>query len=135
DCLRIHIERVARGHGLKLAKDASGPLAATHRESQRSVRVDTEKLNKMMNLAGEIAVTRERLRRALASVGRALPGGLEHLLDQADRLEMDLQELIVNARLVPVGPLFRQQSRTVRDMTKSLQKRAELRFEGEDVEV
>lgn len=135
DYLRHQIERIARGHGVELAKAASVALASTHRESQRSVRVDTEKLNKMMNLAGEIAVARERIRRTLASAGQALPGGVENLLDQTDRLEMDLQELIVNARLVPVGPLFRQQSRTMRDMTKALQKRADLRLEGEDVEV
>ena len=62
----------------------------------------------------------------------------EKLLDtvrELDRLSFDLQEAIMNVRLVPVGPSLRHFHRVVRDLAASQGKRAMLVLEGEDVEV
>jgi two-component system chemotaxis sensor kinase CheA len=53
----------------------------------------------------------------------------------ADALHYELQDTILKTRMVPVGPLFHQYNRTVRDLAKSLGKVAQLRIEGEDIEV
>jgi two-component system chemotaxis sensor kinase CheA len=53
----------------------------------------------------------------------------------SDALHYELQDTILKARMVPIGPLFHQYNRTVRDIAKSLGKMAQLRIEGEDIEV
>jgi two-component system chemotaxis sensor kinase CheA len=104
-------------------------------ERGRTLRVDIEKLDRMMNLTGEIAVARGRLKQLLAN----LPGLIgEEILDahrNADRLSMDLQELVMKVRMVPLGPVFRQHIRTVRDVAAAHGRQARLLIEGEDVEV
>jgi two-component system chemotaxis sensor kinase CheA len=104
-------------------------------EHDRTLRVDIDKLDRMMNLTGEIAVTRGRLKQLLADVGG--PVGVEILEAQgeADRLSMDLQELVMKVRMVPLGPLFHQYVRTVRDVAAAHGRQARLIIEGEDVEV
>lgn len=63
---------------------------------------------------------------------------LEEILEahrEADRLYLDLQELVMKARMVPVGPLFQQQLRVVRDLARAQGKQVQLAVEGADVEV
>ena len=101
----------------------------------RTLRVDIEKLDRILNLTGEIAIARGRLRQMLEErVGRAGEEVLEAHLE-ADRLYLDLQELVMKARMVPVGPIFRQYVRTVRDMAAATGKSVRLLTEGGDVEV
>ncbi|HUL59191.1 MAG TPA: chemotaxis protein CheA [Anaeromyxobacteraceae bacterium] len=103
--------------------------------SSRTLRVDVGKLDRMLDLSGEIAIARGRLtelleRRAALSVEEILGAHRE-----ADRLYLDLQELIMKARMVPIGPTFHQHVRTVRDLATAQGKQARLVVEGEDVEV
>lgn len=104
-------------------------------DSPKTLRVDVDKLDRMLNLTGEIAIARGRLTQMLASAGG--PGKEEILEAQRgmDPLYMELQELVMKARMVPVGPTFRQFIRTVRDVASAHAKQATLSFEGEDVEV
>lgn len=101
-------------------------------ERTKSLRVDKVKLDRMLDLTGEIAISRGRLSQILESQGNE--AALE-VHREAEQLYLDLQELVVRARMVPVGPLFHQQIRTVRDLAASLGKVARLDVFGEDVEV
>jgi len=101
----------------------------------KTLRVDIGKLDRMLNLTGEIAIAQGRLRQMLEK-SSGHPG--EAILEahrEADRLFMELQELILKVRMVPVGPLFRQYIRTVRDVAQAHGKLARLVIEGEEVEV
>jgi two-component system chemotaxis sensor kinase CheA len=99
----------------------------------RSLRVDKAKLDAMLNLSGEIAVARGRLTATLAAIERS-DAALSAAEDLA-RLLAGLHELVTEVRLVPIGPLFRQHVRTVRDLSASESKVLQLLLEGEDVEV
>jgi two-component system, chemotaxis family, sensor kinase CheA len=104
-------------------------------ESTQTLRVDIDKLDRMLNLTGEIAIARGRIRQMLDELaGGAGEGALEVHRD-SDRLFLDLQELVMKIRMVPIGPTFRQHIRTVRDLATSSGKQARLEIEGEDVEV
>jgi two-component system chemotaxis sensor kinase CheA len=104
-------------------------------ERSRTLRVDIEKLDRMLNLTGEIAIARGRLRQMLDELpGRSKERILEAHCD-SDRLYLDLQELVMKIRMVPVGPTLRQFIRTVRDLAAASDKQAQLELEGEDVEV
>ena len=99
----------------------------------RGLRVDMHKLDRMLDLTGEIAIARNRLRRMLEE-GGASPEMLE-AQSEVDRLGQDLQERVMQARLVPLRATLRQHIRTVRDLSASQGKQARLVVEGEDVEV
>jgi len=99
----------------------------------RSLRVGIDKLDRMLDLAGEIATVRGNVRQLVEETSRD-----EKTLDavrELDRLSFDLQEAIMNVRLVPVGPSLRHFHRVVRDLAASQGKRAMLVLEGEYVEV
>ncbi|MCY1082574.1 chemotaxis protein CheA [Archangium lansingense] len=98
----------------------------------RTLRVDVEKLDRIAILTGELAIARTRLAQVLAT-GTAEEALEIHL--EADRLHEELQEEVMRVRMVPVGPLFRQHLRTVRDLTRTERKWARLVLEGEEVEV
>jgi len=108
---------------------AAGVAGAT---AARSLRVDGDKLDQMLNLTGETAIARNRLRRMLEQ--GATPAVLE-AHGEVDRLSLDLQELVMKVRLVPLRATFRQHMRTVRDLCAAHGKKARLVLEGEDVEV
>ena len=102
--------------------------------SGRSLRVDVTKLDRMLDLSGEIAIARGRLAEMLER-GVASHADLLEAHRETDRLFLDLQELIMKARMVPIGPSFHQHVRTVRDVATAQGKQACLVVEGEDVEV
>ena len=106
------------------------------RRSTKTVRVDVEILDSILNLTGEIAISRGRLAEMLETDrGEAQQEDLLETHRDADRLYMDLQEMVMRARMVPLGPTFHQYARTVRDIATAQGKTAELAIEGEDVEV
>ena len=105
------------------------------KERGRSLRVDIEKLDRILDLTGEIAIARGRLRQMLEErMGRGAEEVLEAHLE-TDHLYLELQELVMKARMVPIGPTFRQYIRTVRDMAAATGKSVRLLIAGEDVEV
>jgi len=101
-------------------------------ERVRTLRVDTTKLDRLLDLTGEIAIARDRLTGLLESVGRE---EVSTAHQELDRLFLDLQELVMKVRMVPVGPVFRQFVRLTRDFAVAHGKQARLELEGEDVEV
>lgn len=99
--------------------------------NHQTLRVDLGRLDRMLDLSGEIAVAQGRL-------AQVLRGCSEEILEahrDANRIFMELQEEILRARMVPLGPTFRQQTRTVRDAAQAAQKQVRLEIEGGDVEV
>jgi two-component system chemotaxis sensor kinase CheA len=115
-----------------LPVDAEAEEAPAAGRRGRSLRVDVEKLDRIATLTGELAIARGRLAQVLAS-GSAQEALELHL--ESDRLYEELQEEVMRVRMVPVGPLFRQQLRTVRDLARTERKWVRLVLEGEDVEV
>ena len=116
-----------------VAASESEPRADQPRPADRpTLRVDVAKLDRMMDLAGEMAIARGRVQQLLEAggSGEALAAHRD-----SDRSFLDLQELILRARMVPVGPAFRAYARSVRDVAAAHGKQARLVVEGDDVEV
>jgi two-component system chemotaxis sensor kinase CheA len=101
----------------------------------RTMRVDVDKLDRMLNLLGELTIARGRVNETLGRADDPRAREAFELHRHSDRLFTDLQELVTRARMVPVGPVFRQQLRGVRDIATARGKRARLIVEGADVEV
>ena len=101
----------------------------------RTLRVDIDKLDRMLNLTGEIAIAQGRLRRLIEELKTGAGSRLLEMQREAERLQKNLQEQVMGVRLVPVQPLFQQFARSVRDISQSHNKLARLEIVGADVEV
>jgi two-component system chemotaxis sensor kinase CheA len=100
-----------------------------------TLRVDIDRLDRMLNLTGEIAIARGRVRQMLDELASQGGAEISEAHRDSERLFLDLQELVMKIRMVPIGPTFRRHIRTVRDLATSAGKQARLELEGEDVEV
>jgi len=105
------------------------------RTRNRTLRVDVEKLDQMLNLTGEIAIAQGRLRRMIEELKTESGRIYLEMQREVERLQKNLQEQVMGVRLVSVGPLFQQFARSVRDISQSHNKLARLEIVGADVEV
>jgi two-component system chemotaxis sensor kinase CheA len=106
--------------------------------SDRTLRVEAQKLDRMLDLLGEITIARSRLSTLLASAAGSSLANLRDARDahdDADELYRELQAEVLRARLVPLGPTFRRYQRVVRDIALASGKQAQLVIDGEDAEV
>jgi two-component system chemotaxis sensor kinase CheA len=125
----------------------AGSGAATGRRAEEkaapreaTIRVDTARLDQVLNLSGEIGLTKNRLTSLRADIlaGRNDAETL-HDLDQAvsqlDLLVSDLQNSVMKTRMQPIGRLFQKYPRIARDLARQLGKDVELALIGEETEV
>ncbi|WP_437539829.1 chemotaxis protein CheA [Sorangium sp. So ce726] len=137
------LERLRNARRTEREGTSSTPKGATSSaadEGERSsgaktVRITVEKLDCMVDLIGEVAITRNRIAREVQLAGGAVGAALRDGLEELDRLNTKLEEAIRRARMVPVGPWFRQYERAVRDLARSHGKLARLVVVHGDVEV
>src|SRR5437660_4354408 len=110
---------------------------ATSKATVQNLRVDVGKLDRMLNLTVEFAIAQGRQRRMLEEKTSLEASGRE-LLESHHGLEalfLELQELVMKIRMVPVGPTFHHFARSVRDAARKSGKLARMLVVGEDVEV
>ncbi len=112
---------------------AIDPDAAAVRDPRRTLRVEVSKLDRLLDLSGEIGIARGRISELLDDPG--VPRAAIEAHRDSMVLHMEMQELVMKLRMIPVGPTFRQLHRSVRDTARALGKEADLQIEGEDVEV
>lgn len=118
--------------GSPATRESSGAGGTTLRN--RTLRVEVEKLDRLVDVAGEIVIARGRVAQLLEDP-EASKSAILQILREADYLHLELQELVMKLRMVPAGPNLRRYGRTVRDMAAALGKRAHLIVEGEEVEL
>jgi two-component system chemotaxis sensor kinase CheA len=120
----------------------SAPVGRRDTEKTRdnSIRVDTSRLDQVLNLSGEIGLTKNRLNSLRSDIlnGRNDTDTL-HALDQAvsqlDLLVSDLQNAVMKTRMQPIGRLFQKYPRIARDLARNLGKDVELVLAGEETEI
>ncbi|MDD5298010.1 MAG: chemotaxis protein CheA [Rhodocyclaceae bacterium] len=120
----------------------SGPVGRREGEKGRdnSIRVDTARLDQVLNLSGEIGLTKNRLTSLRSDIlnGRSDSDTL-HALDaavsQLDLLVSDLQNAVMKTRMQPIGRLFQKYPRIARDLARGLGKDVELVLSGEETEI
>ena len=97
-----------------------------------TLRVHVKLLDVLMNLAGELVLTRNQL---LQNFTNNDANGLDNAVQRVDLITSELQEAIMSTRMQPVGMVFNKFQRVVHDMSKNLGKQVELIIEGEGVEL
>jgi len=106
----------------------AAPVAGTAAES--TLRVDVTLLNRMMNLVGELVLTRNQVLQATAA-----DPNMTLLSRRLDMVTADLRESVMKARMQPVSNIFSKMPRIVRDLSQSLGRRVRLQVEGQDTEL
>lgn len=97
-----------------------------------TVRVDTEKLDSLMNLVAELVINKTRL----AQIGMEYNlQDLSDTLSHVDRVTSDLQAVVTKVRMVPIENVFSRFPRMVRDLSRELSKEIELVVEGKETEL
>lgn len=110
----------------KAAKANSTPAAS------KTIRVDIERLDVLMNLFSELLIDRSRLEQ--------LSNELEHTdlietVAHMSRVSSDLQNIVLKLRMVPVDTVFNRFPRMIRDLAKSLNKKVDLIITGAETEL
>ncbi|KRT35631.1 chemotaxis protein CheA [Acetomicrobium hydrogeniformans] len=107
-------------------------LNSIKQQQTTTVRVDIGRLDKLMNLVGELVIGRARIERLAAEAGLS---EFEEPLLQLGRISTEIQEIVTKLRMVPVAYVFDRFPRMVRDLCRNLGKEAELFIEGSETEL
>ncbi|MCP4340268.1 MAG: hybrid sensor histidine kinase/response regulator [Desulfobulbaceae bacterium] len=116
------------GSGTEIAKSKQTPPAKT----EASLRVHVSLLDSLMNLAGELVLSRNQL---LQTIGSDDLRNAEAVGQRIDLITSELQEAIMLTRMQPIGNVFNKFPRVVRDLSKQLNKTIDLTIVGKDVEL
>lgn len=115
------------------AKESKAPARnAGGGNPSRTIRVDIERLDVLMNLFSELLIDRVRLEQlASESKNQELTDTVEHM----SRVSSDLQNIVLKLRMVPVDTVFNRFPRMVRDLAKTLDKKIDLIITGAETEL
>ncbi len=107
---------------------------------ETTIRVDTERLDQVLNLSGEIGLTKNRLTHLRSDILQGRTDGdilrdLDQSVTQLDMLVVNLQNAVMKTRMQPIGRLFKKYPRLARDLARSLGKDVELELIGEETEM
>lgn len=120
------------------AKPAAIPVQVAAKET--TIRVDTSRLDMVLNLSGEIGLTKNRLTCLRANILQGKTDGdtlkaLDEAVSSLDLLVGDLQNAVMKTRMQPIGRLFQKYPRLARDLARQLGKDVELVITGEETEI
>ncbi len=117
---------------------AQAPVQNLQKET--TIRIDTARLDQVLNLSGEIGLTKNRIANLKTQIlhGRTDQETLKALdiaVSQLDLLVSDLQNAVMKTRMQPIGRLFQKYPRLARDLARQLGKDVELVLSGEETEL
>ncbi len=114
--------------GRRLVKAASAAEAA-------SIRVPIEKVDRLINLVGELVITQSIVAATVSNFTPDQLPQLEEAVAQMDRHARELHERMMGVRMLPIKTLFGRFPRLVRDLTAAVGKQAMLETAGEETEL
>ena len=117
--------------GAKFGRRAEDKLTA----ESSSIRVSVEKVDKLINLVGELVITQAMLAQLSNKVDPVVYETLLNGLGQLERNTRDLQDAVMSIRMMPISFVFNRFPRVVRDLAGKLGKQAELKTVGEGTEL
>lgn len=112
---------------------------ASHAKEQ-SIRVDIDRVDSVMNLAGELVLSRNRLMRLGAKLSESdsdsdLSSQMNEAIAQLDLVTTDVQLAVMKMRMQPIAKVFNKFPRMVRDLARQNNKEIELVISGEETEL
>lgn len=125
-------EKPKQGSKKQAKGQASAGSASKQQVAGRTIRVDIERLDTLMNLFSELLIDRVRLEQLASEIGRQeLTETVEHMA----RVSSDLQNIVLKLRMMPVETVFNRFPRMIRDLAKTLNKKVDLIITGSETEL
>ena len=100
-----------------------------------SIRVDTEKIDKLINLVGELVITQSMITDLSEKFTLAQLPVLQERITQLERNTREIQERVMSIRMMPIGSAFHRFPRLVRDLAGKSGKQIQLVMSGEETEL
>jgi len=125
--------RVSAAEGSKVSGVRSAPIAAAANSERngtgkdKTLRIDVDVLNRMMNLVGELVLTRNQMLQSDRSAAN-----FPELTRRLDSVTADLRETVMQARIQPVGNLFGKFPRMMRDLARTCGRDVRIEFTGQE---
>ncbi len=116
--------------------DAGGELLVDRRSgASNSIRVDTAKIDALINIVGEVVITQSMLGLIGENFSMDQLPQLKRGLSQLERHTRDMQQSVMNIRMLPINFVFSRFPRLVHDISAKLNKKIDLKLVGENTEV
>jgi len=138
--LKLTEEEMAKSHdeedkgGIKRGPERSGPMSITN-----IVRVDLKRLDELMEMVGELVITRARLDDSIRRISRFIPEKemdfLQETHSHMERQLRNLREGVMRIRMVPIGEVFERMQFVVMDVAREDRKSVKLEISGHDTEI
>jgi two-component system chemotaxis sensor kinase CheA len=133
----MSLKPVAAQASPQRSQAASSQQLATQ---ETTIRIDTVRLDQVLNLSGEIGLTKNRLTTLRTDIMSGKMDGvtlkaLDEAIGQLDLLVGDLQNAVMKTRMQPIGRLFQKYPRLARDLARQMGKDVELIISGEETEL
>jgi two-component system chemotaxis sensor kinase CheA len=123
------------GPGAPEGSDAAPLKAAAKTTVQPTIRVDLDRVDRLINLVGELVINQAMLTQRVLHSSHVRDREVTSSLEELERLTREIQESVMAIRAQPVRPLFQRMSRIVREVADATGKDVRLRTEGESTEV
>lgn len=117
------------------AADEKAGAKAAAASASNSIRVDTTKIDTLINMVGEVVITQSMLSLIGENFTMDKLAQLKRGLAQLERHIRDMQQSVMNIRMVPISFVFSRFPRLVHDISSKLGKKIELKLVGESTEV
>ncbi|MCR5282287.1 MAG: chemotaxis protein CheA [Lachnospiraceae bacterium] len=101
----------------------------------RTVRVDIEKLDVLMNLVSELIIAKNSLVSASAQEGMETSGAFNEQIEYLESVTTNLHESVMKVRMVPIENVVQKFPKMIRDLSKQLNKKITLKMSGEETEL
>ena len=118
-----------------LQKQAEGATHAKKGADTASIRVDTAKIDKLINLVGELVITQSMLSDLSVRFEMSQLAVLLERVAQLERNTREIQERVMGIRMLPIGSAFSRFPRLVRDLSGKSGKKIQLVLSGEETEL
>ncbi|MEJ6395424.1 chemotaxis protein CheA [Gymnodinialimonas sp. 2305UL16-5] len=144
DVLALSDETDVHDHDPTSPAEPTRSQADAHAQTEKStpktpmpqtIRVDFERVDKLINLVGELVIKEAMLSQSVASLDLATGSDVLLELESLKQLAGEIQEGVMSIRAQPIKPLFQRMARTIRDASSMTGKRVKLVMKGETAEV
>ncbi|MEQ8188488.1 MAG: chemotaxis protein CheA [Candidatus Eremiobacterota bacterium] len=122
----------ARGNDKPLPEPADSREKKKPDDQASSIRVSSDKLDKLVDLVGELVIVQARLTQ---TANEAKKAGLTAIAEDLERLTVELRDHTLDIRMLPIGTTFGKFKRLVRDLSKELGKEVEMTTDGAETEL
>jgi len=121
-------------------KNSEKQIAGADQEKEQTLRIDTNRLDHVMDLVGELVLSRNRLSKILSDIEALYEGDekIKTLIETASNISLittDIQLSVMKMRMVPIRKVFNKFPRMVRDIARKANKKINLEMYGEATEI